>query len=85
MKYKIQLKKPFAGHVILPGLGDSIISTPETEKLRTKRQNILTRLKAAISATPDWNQRGYYYTMELTPEQVIEVSSWEYVRHVKED
>jgi hypothetical protein len=86
LKYKIQLKKPFAGHAILPGLGAGIIPAPETEKLRTKRQNVLTRLEAIIGRTPIWNQRGYYYTMEdLTPEEVVEVNSWEYVRSVREE
>jgi len=84
MKYKIQLKVPFAGHTILPGLGASIIPASETEKLRTKRQNVLTRLEAVTGNTPDWNQRGYYYTIEMSPEQAAEVETWEYVRSIRE-
>lgn len=83
--YVIQLKKPFNGKSILPGLGVNIIGSPETEKLRTKRENVKTRLEAIVGVEPSWNQRTYCYTMEnLTPEQVTEIESWEYVRHVKE-
>ncbi len=83
--YVIQLKVPFAGRAILPRLDANIVRSPETEKLRTKRENVLTRLEAVVGATPSWDSRKYCYTMDnLTPEQITEIESWEYVRHVKE-
>lgn len=81
--YKVQLKVPFSG-AILPGVGLDIIKSHETEKLRTKRQNMATRLEAVTGKVPTWHKREYCYRIDLTPEQVVEVSSWEYVRHVKE-
>lgn len=83
--YVIQLKIPFSGKSILPRVGADIIRSPETEKLRTKRENILTRLEAVVGDTPSWNNHKYCYTLDnLTPEQITEIESWEYVRHVKE-
>jgi hypothetical protein len=82
--HKVQLKIPFTGAAILPGVGADIIKAPETEKLRTKRQNVATRLEAVTGKVPTWHQREYCYRIELTPEQVEEVGAWTYVRHVKE-
>jgi hypothetical protein len=82
--YKVQLKVPFAGASILPGVGYDILKSPETEKLRTKRENVATRLEAVTGKVPTWHKREYCYRIELTPEEVTEISSWEYVRHVKE-
>jgi hypothetical protein len=81
--YIIQLKVPFAGHAILPRLGGNILTSPETDKLRTKRENVGTRLEAITGKKPEWNKRKYQYTAELTDTQVEEVKGWEYVRSVK--
>ena len=81
--YKVQLKVPFSGASILPGVGYDIIKSPETEKLRTKRENVATRLEAITGNKPTWHPREYCYQIELSTQQVEEVESWEYVRHVK--
>lgn len=82
--YKVQLKIPFSGSSILPGLGYDIIKSPETEKLRTKRENVATRLEAITGKVPTWYPREYCYRIELTEQQAEEIGKWEYVRHVKE-
>lgn len=83
--HKIQLKVPFNGSSVLPGVGLNIIKSPETEKLRTKRENVATRLQALTGLSPTWHPREYCYRISLTSHQVTEIEKWEYIRHVKKE
>lgn len=76
-KYKIILKRPHLATIWSgPGSSNSVLTYPEDDKDKTRREAVATRLEALGAEEVIFNKRAYCYFAEMTAEQAKEVETW---------